>query len=215
MNTLQEEINSIISRDFNLSIAKDIGERAAIILHNLIYWVEINRTQNKKDHFYDNKWWTYQTINGFESLYPYLTYEQIKYALEVLEKNGYILKDNFNKSKYDKTTWYAITEKTANIYNIKSLREISLIEQGTIPHRTEEDPSPIPDLNPDLNPDSKLTLKTYSKTENDTELNPDLSLLTEKYSKEKKPSMNTPNWNTQKKYPEKPKKKGVDATNIV
>lgn len=57
--------------------------------------------------------------------------------------------------------------------------------------------------------------RTVNGTENDMELNPDLDLLTEKYSKEKKPSINTPNWKPQKKYENKPKKKGVDATNIV
>lgn len=65
----------------------------------------------------------------------------------------------------------------------------------------------------DNNKKEKIS-KTYI-TENDMELNPDLDLLTEKYSKEKKPSINTPNWKPQKKYENKPKKKGVDATNIV
>ncbi|MCI8620600.1 MAG: hypothetical protein HFJ50_01960 [Clostridia bacterium] len=102
-----------MQHNFNVEIAKEYGIHEAIILENIYFWTEKNKA-NKK-HFYDGSYWTYNSKKSFTELFPYLTERQIDYTLKKLLNEGFIKKGNYNKNRYDKTLWYAITEKGYSI----------------------------------------------------------------------------------------------------
>ena len=124
---------------FDPDIAAQVGCNAAVIYQNLFYWAEKNAANDR--HFYDGRWWTYNSITAFADLFPYLTGKQIRTALDKLESTGLIVSGCFNKSNYDRTKWYSPT---------------CLNEQAHLPKKANEvaqKGKPIPDINTNNKPD--------------------------------------------------------------
>ena len=121
---------------FNPDIAKVVGTNAATIFENLCHWTRKNQANGK--HFYDEKTWTYNSINAFVELFPYLSKDQIRGAIKKLIKANLIETGNYNKKGYDRTIWYAV----------KIPHDLVKIPNGV-----GENPKPIPDNKPD----NKLT----------------------------------------------------------
>ena len=46
-------------------------------------------------------------MTGF---FPFLTYDEIRYALKQLIRGRVLIKGRFNESRFDRTNWYAFTE---------------------------------------------------------------------------------------------------------
>ena len=83
------------------------GYREAVIIFHFIYWIGFNR--NKKQHFHDGRYWTYSSVSTLQKYYfPFWSEGQISRGIKSLIKQNLILKGNYNRFKYDKTTWYAL-----------------------------------------------------------------------------------------------------------
>ena len=100
---------------FDTEIAKECGINAAIIFENLAFWVRHNEKNGKNNR--DGRYWVYQTQQELSEQFDYLSVKQVRTALEKLEVAGYIIKGNFNRHGYDRTTWYTITDKTNRAEN--------------------------------------------------------------------------------------------------
>lgn len=135
-----------MEHSFNIEIAKKYGIKEAIILNNLYFWIEKNRANNK--HFYDGYIWTYNSKKSFAELFPYLTERQIKYSLEKLIDEGLVIKGNYNKLAYDRTLWYAITEKGYSIL------QNCPMEQTKLSNEKDKIVQPIPYINTDTKTDN-------------------------------------------------------------
>ncbi len=98
-----------MQHNFSVEIAKIYGILEAIILQNIYFWIQKNEANSK--HFYDGKYWTYNSNKAFAELFPYATEKQIRTALEKLRREEIIITGNYNKEKFDKTLWYSITDK--------------------------------------------------------------------------------------------------------
>lgn len=94
---------------FDTELAKLIGVDEAIVTSNLVYWITKNIANRK--HFYQGKYWTYNSVRAFTDLFDFWTPKQIRRIMESLYKQEVVLKGNFNKLDFDKTGWYAITDK--------------------------------------------------------------------------------------------------------
>jgi len=133
---------------FDADIAKKVGVNAAVIFHNILFWCEKNKAN--EIHFYDGRYWTYNSIKAWRELFPYMTEKQIRIALNKLKKNGYIVTGNYNKSAYDRTTWYSITG------------------QMDLPQRANgsvQKGKPIPDNKPYNKPNINNTVKAETSIE--------------------------------------------------
>lgn len=97
-----------MDHSFNIQVAKEVGIAPAVILNNFYWWIEKNKANGK--NFHDGRYWTYNTTKAFSVLFPYLTANKIDYALKKLIAKGYVITGNYNKSPYDRTLWYSITE---------------------------------------------------------------------------------------------------------
>lgn len=132
---------------FDARIAKMYGVNCAVILQNIWHWIRKNEANGV--NFYDGDTWTYNSTKAFSSLFPYLSAKQIETALKKLRDEGIIKTGNYNAVKYDRTLWYAITEKGKSIL-LAGEMEIPA-ESNRIPSEGE----PIPDINTDRNADKK------------------------------------------------------------
>ena len=131
---------------FDIDVAKEIGIVPAIILNNLYWWIDKNRANER--HFYDGYYWTYNSRKAFAEQFPYLNEKKIGYAIQKLIDEGYVITGNYNKSTYDRTLWYAITEKGYSILQNCQMH-FPKLSNGS-----DKNVKPIPDINTDINTDS-------------------------------------------------------------
>ena len=94
---------------FNTKIAKKLGVTEAILLHNIQFWVEKSKANNK--HFFKDRYWIYGSSKAFAEIFTYLSRQQIARALKRLTDEGWLLKDNFNTNPFDRTSWYSLSDK--------------------------------------------------------------------------------------------------------
>lgn len=132
---------------FDVDIAKEYGINAAVILQNLSYWIEKNRANDQ--NFFDGNYWTYNSNKAFEKLFPYLSAKQIRSTIEKLIEQGLIITGNYNKSAYDRTLWYAITEK-GNLILQNGKNHLPVGANGIDPEG-----GPIPNINTNNKPNNK------------------------------------------------------------
>ena len=127
---------------FCTHVADEVGMDGAVFLQHFYFWHLKNKGNNRNYH--DGMYWTYNSINGFKEMFHYLTNNQIYYSLKKLEKKGYILKGNFNKIGYDRTSWYALTNKALRLF-ITPIVKNSTIHNGNLQNGLRKITSPIPD----------------------------------------------------------------------
>ena len=140
---------------FDVKIAQEYGINCAIILQNILHWVRKNEANGK--HFHDGAYWTYNSTKAFAELFPYLTQKQIETALKKLRDDGILQTGNYNDFKYDRTLWYALTQKGECILLGGEMEKPS---RGNGNHPEGE---PIPNINPDGKPKSNTDKKKVSK----------------------------------------------------
>ena len=129
---------------FNVSVAEQVGVNAAILLQTIKWWCEKNKANDRHEH--DGLYWTYNSIKAWQELYPYLGKSAITSALRKLEERGLIVIGNFNRSAYDRTKWYAITEKGLALFG-QSISENRKMEGSESENGNGENREPIPDTN--------------------------------------------------------------------
>jgi hypothetical protein len=89
---------------FDPEVAKQVGVNAAVIYQNIVYWCEKNAANER--HVHEGRAWTYNSIRAFTEMFPYLTADQIRRALERLEGAGFIGVGNFSEDARDRTKWF-------------------------------------------------------------------------------------------------------------
>lgn len=143
-----------MEHSFDIDIAKDYGINCAIILKHLYYWVNKNRYNEK--HFRDGMYWTYSSVKALENLFPYLSKNQINSAIQKLILYGLIVEGNHNKLKFDRTKWYALTEKGFDVIQKSEMHFLkSEMDLPEIRNDISENQKPIPDITTDTIPDKK------------------------------------------------------------
>lgn len=98
---------------FDIDIANEFGMLEAVLLDNLWYWVQKNKANNK--HYYEDRYWTYNSARAFSEMFPYVSSRKIQLALKRLIELEVLQTGNFNQSSYDRTLWYAFTDKGYSI----------------------------------------------------------------------------------------------------
>ena len=119
-----------MNHNFDIEIAKTYGIEEAILLENFNYWISKNKANN--ENFIDGKYWTYNSAKAFTELFPYMSVRKIQYAINNLIKQGLLIKGNHNKKTYDRTLWYAITDKGFAILQNCQMEMTKLLNQYQI-----------------------------------------------------------------------------------
>ena len=168
---------------FDVNIAKEYGVHCAVVFQHIWHWVKKNEAN--ETNYYDGKYWTYNSIKAFGDLFPYLSKKQIETALKKLRDEGLIETGNYNVVRYDRTLWYAVTEKGKSILmygenrfsnDVESNSQIGEIENANLGNRIPSEVEPIPYINTNINTDRNSYRNTNNKREavyypNDERLN--------------------------------------------
>lgn len=166
---------------FNTEIAKKFGINIAVFLDHMAFWITKNIGNDK--HFHDGAYWTYNSIKAFTIIFDYLSTDQIRKIIKDCEKYGLINVGNYNETKYDRTSWYSLTEYSAKLLNISILYK-SQMDLAGIPNRFGENPKPIPDTKPDTKPlrersiprQKRVALSDFEPNEENITLSKNLSV---------------------------------------
>lgn len=86
-------------------IAKQYGVESAILIQHFQY--SINYHKRNGNHFYEGRYWTYNSFPSLVNLYPFWSIQKIKRIIKYLLDKNVLISGNFNKHKYDRTKWYA------------------------------------------------------------------------------------------------------------
>lgn len=162
---------------FNTEIACTYGVEAAVVLQNLAFWIQKNAANEK--HFYDGKYWTYNSRGAFQKLFPYLSKDQIRRTIERLVKEGVLETGTWSRDKFNRTSWYAfkneiIFRKITNgnfqdfhnaTVDIAEEESETHIDEANLPNRSEASAQSYTDNKPspngeDISQDNSMVVQT-------------------------------------------------------
>ena len=141
---------------FDTDVAERYGVNAAIILQNIGYWIKQNEAN--ETNFYDGHYWTFNSNRAYRELFPYMTQKQIRTAFDKLIHDGVLVTGNYNQLAYDRTMWYALTEKG------KSICRIGQMEYPKKANGLSQKGEPIPNINTNINTDVNANKKKERKS---------------------------------------------------
>ncbi len=105
---------------FDGAVAEKFGTDCAVFIAHMQYWIAKNAANER--HFYEGRYWTYNSLAALERLFPFLTRRQIERIIRDLKKTGVLLTGHYSKNAYDRTTFYAIDEsKLPTTQSVKSI----------------------------------------------------------------------------------------------
>ena len=104
---------------------------SALLFSHIKYWTDKNMKAGKNIH--NGKAWMYDTLKHFHEFFPFMSKQSLSRALDKLVGHGFILKGNFNKTTYDRTTWYALTDKGQSLCALKTEIKAEKPQNGAFP----------------------------------------------------------------------------------
>lgn len=143
---------------FNTDYALKYGIEESIVINNLQFWIIKNKA-NKK-HLIENRTWTYNTYKAFSEIFPYWNEHKMKRILDSLVNQKVILRENYNKSGYDRTCWYAFVDEKCFLDNCNN--HIAELQNGS-----NKSATPIPYNNTNTNTYKNKFIKPTAKEVND------------------------------------------------
>ena len=96
---------------FGVELATKYGIAEALLLSYFRYYIESAKKKQEPDKFHDGRYWTYASTRELARRFPYINRIKLLRAIQHLVDEKLIIKGNFNKLAWDKTSWYAFTEK--------------------------------------------------------------------------------------------------------
>jgi hypothetical protein len=105
----------------NLALAVAYGTNESLFLTNLCFWIEKNKAN--KAHFHKGRYWVYNTMDAWAELFPYFTKDQIRHLIDKLKRKKILLVGTFNRTLYDRTQWYSVSDDVLSLYASGSMAE--------------------------------------------------------------------------------------------
>lgn len=94
---------------FNTEIAKIYGIEEAIVLHHFYFWIAKNACN--ETNFFDGLYWTYNSRESYAKFFGYINETKIYRVLKLFVDEGILKKGDYNKDRWKRPNWYALTEK--------------------------------------------------------------------------------------------------------
>ena len=138
-----------MNHSFNVDIATEYGVEEAIILENFYFW--LNKNMANRKNYHDGVFWTYNSQKALSELFPYWNRQKIQRILSKLEDDDLLKKGNYNKLKYDRTTWYSLTDKALSLFG-QSIAQKWTMEDSELNNGEFKNEQPIPVINTTINP---------------------------------------------------------------
>lgn len=131
------------------SLAKAIGLNEAIVLQQIHYWLQGNKSGKE----IEGVRWIYNSLAEWKEQFPFWSESTIYRALQSLEEKKLIQIGEFNQRKYDRTKWYTINYVTVlkveeGGWNSNFHNETSSCQDGTTIPETSTQTSSVVGVSP-------------------------------------------------------------------
>jgi hypothetical protein len=98
-----------MNHSFDIEHAKEYGIPEAVIIANFQFWIGRNKANGENER--EGRTWTYNSVRALEELFPYMTGNAIRRALESLVTQEVLLSGTFNARAADRTKWFAFADE--------------------------------------------------------------------------------------------------------
>lgn len=112
MNISMTKQNKPQMHHFDVEDAMKYGVEKAVVLSNIRFWLNNNKSKDLSTVKHDGYYWMYNTAKDMSNVLPYFTQSKVQRLLKQLEDEGVLIVGNYNKVKYDRTKWYTLSEFT-------------------------------------------------------------------------------------------------------
>lgn len=106
---------------FNEVLAVEFRDvEVAILIENIAHWIRVNASKENPAYrnFHEGRFWTFNSLPELCKLFPVWSPRTIRTVIDRAIKAGLLIKGNFNKKKFDKTSWYTLTDKGLSYFPI-------------------------------------------------------------------------------------------------
>ena len=109
------------THSFNVSLASRFGVVEALIIQHSYYWYKCN--EGNEDMTKDGHTWFYRSVSQIADVYPYLSVDKVRRAIDRLVENGILIKGNYNTDKFKKANWYSLSDDMISVMSGDDKRE--------------------------------------------------------------------------------------------
>jgi hypothetical protein len=150
-----------LNHSFDIGHAHVYGVVPAILINNFQFWIARNKANG--ENLRDGRTWTYNSVKAYQQQFPYLTVDQIRYAIDKLVEMGVLVVGNFNEARRDQTKWYAFKDENVFLSHLG----IFPAHLGNLPTPVGEIPNSLikTDVNTDVQPACEKTKKASRITD--------------------------------------------------
>ena len=107
--------------NLNEQLLRDTKDaHVCIFIANLATWLRFNidKENSEQRNIREGRCWSYNTIKDFQNYFDFWSVKNIRTIIKHCQEQGLIHIGNFNKHKYDKTSWYSLTDKALEYYPV-------------------------------------------------------------------------------------------------
>lgn len=120
---------------YSTEVAIEVGGVSeAVVLKEVAYWCKLNESKGANKH--DGRFWAFRPLREWQEIFPEFK-GSIAHILQRLQDGGWLISGNFNKTEFDRTRWYTLSDKAISL-----LGQIDLTETPAAPVESEE-PAPV------------------------------------------------------------------------
>lgn len=110
-----------------MDLATEIGLSEALLMQHFYYWFQQNR--DNEGMIKDGRVWCFSAVRVINEIFPYLSPQNIKTAINHLIRDGYLLKGKYNDYAWQHTTWYALSDKGLALFHHLGNQQMDLLNQ--------------------------------------------------------------------------------------
>lgn len=120
-----------MEHSFDIILAAKYGILEAVIIKHFQFWLAKNKAN--QIHFHNGMYWTYNSIDAFQKLFPYVSCKTIRNAIGKLVKEGVLITGNYNQDPHNHTKWYTFSERFAReVSSICPKGQIDMPERANV-----------------------------------------------------------------------------------
>jgi len=105
------------SYSFSTEIATQVGVNAAVIYRHIDFWCAKYAQNGEEDRFFDGKYWTYFSQRSLSEIYPWMSRQSARTAIQKLVDAGLVLSKPASDGRSKNANWYTSTRVAGWVKN--------------------------------------------------------------------------------------------------
>ena len=115
-----------MNTSFNEKLWIDYDLEIAVFLQNIAGWIRYNISKDdpNKRNLHDGRYWSYNSNTELSKQFLGWSGQTIRRIIKRAIDANLLIKGNFNKKKYDNTSWYALSDKGIEYFPLLAVSDL-------------------------------------------------------------------------------------------